>query len=189
MPAKTKPATVEEYLASLPAERREAIQAVREVVNRRLPEGFEEGISYGMIGWYVPHSLYPAGYHCDPRLPLPFAGLGSQKHHLSFHAMWLYVSSQDRARFEAAWAKTGKTLRMGAGCIRFERPEDLALDVLGDAMARCSVSEWIRIYEAARTQRGAARGKKAPAKKATAKRAGATRRPKVAAGSRQSRRR
>jgi hypothetical protein len=173
MPAKPKPrkpSTVEEYVAALPPDRREAIQAVRETVNRNLPKGYEEGIQYGMIGWYVPHSIYPAGYHCDPSVALPFAGLASQKNHMSFHVMSVYGSSKERAWFEAAWAKTGKRLDMGAACVRFRRLEDVALDVLGQAVARTPVAEWVRVYEGLRatTKSGRADAKRA-AKKAAAK--------------------
>ena len=179
-----KPRTVDEYVSALPSDRREAIQAVRDAVNRRLPKGYEEGISYGMIGWYVPHSIYPAGYHCDPRLPLPFAGLASQKNHMSFHVMSLYMSSKDRGWFEDAWKKAGKKLEMGAACVRFRRVEDVALDVLGEAVARCPVDEWIRIYEAARDRGGGARAKKASPQGKTEKR---TKKTSVASGQRRRR--
>ena len=172
MPAKpAQPASVEAYLAALPPDRRTAMQAVRSAVNARLPKGYAEGVAYGMIGWSVPHSLYPAGYHCDPKQPLPFAGLGSNKGGMSLHLMCVYGDAALRARFEAAWKKTGKKLDLGAACLRFKTVEDLALDVIGDTIAAVPVAEYVRRYEAARAGSAKPAGQRAPAKDAPAKKA------------------
>ena len=146
--------TVEQYLASLPEDRCAAISAVRDVILRNLDSGYEEGITYGMIGYFVPHSSYPAGYHCDPKMPVPFANLGSQKNYMSLHVMCLYSSGDEdgpagklQTWFRAEWAKTGKKLDMGKACIRFKKLDDLALDVIGQAIAKVPVAKWIAMNE------------------------------------------
>lgn len=141
-------ATVEEYLAELPEDRRQALSAVRETILRHLPEGFEEGMQYGMIGYYVPHRLYPAGYHCDPRQPLPFASLASQKNYMSLYLGCVYGSESEADWFRDAYLATGKKLDMGKSCVRFKRLDDLPLDVVGQAIARTPVAEFIARYEA-----------------------------------------
>ena len=128
--------TVDQYLAELPDDRREAISAVREVIVKNLPKGYEEGMSYGMIGYHVPHSIYPAGYHCDPKQPLPFAGLASQKNHMAFYLMCVYSDTEYEKWFREAWAKSGKKLDMGKSCIRFKKLEDLPLPVVGAAIKK-----------------------------------------------------
>src|SRR5256712_7710699 len=105
--------TVQEYLKELPADRREAINAVRGVILANLPKGYEECMSYGMIGYVVPHSLYPAGYHCDPKLPLLFANLASQKNHVAIYLMCCYGDPATEQWFRKAWQATGKKLDMG----------------------------------------------------------------------------
>jgi hypothetical protein len=141
----SKAATVEAYLAELPPDRREAISAVRQVILQNLDPDYEEGMQYGMIGYYVPHRLYPPGYHCDPRQPLGFACLGSQKNYMSLYMMPVYGDSDDW--FQKAWAKTGKKLDMGKSCIRFRKVDDLALDVVAEAIRRMPAKKWIQIYE------------------------------------------
>src|SRR5262245_9576392 len=170
-----RPTTVDEYLASLPSDRREAIQTVRAEINRRLPAGYREGMAYGMIGWCVPKELYPAGYPCDPSAPLPFAGLASQKSHMSLHLMPVYGSPPLRERFEAAWKKTGKRLDMGKACIRFKRVEDVALDVIGDTVASIPVDTWVKQFEDARRGRT---GKPAGSKGSKRKGGGEPKKPK-----------
>lgn len=145
----SKAETVDAYLAGLPAQRREALARVREVINGNLPEGYVEGMAYGMIGWCVPHSIYPAGYHCNPEMGLPFASLASQKNHMSLGLMFVYGSTEQRARFLEAWKKSGRKLDMGAACVRFQRLDDLPLDVIGRAIARVSVAAFVRHYEEA----------------------------------------
>jgi hypothetical protein len=165
----SKATTVKDYLAELPADRRAAIQAVREVILKNLDDDFEEGITYGMIGYYVPHSIYPPGYHCDPRQPLPFANLASQKNHMALYLMCVYADQEQRKRFETDWKKAGKKLDMGKSCVRFKRLEDLALDVIGETIRRVSARKYIETCERALTSR-----QKAPAKKAAAVRKAAT---------------
>ncbi len=147
----SKATTVEEYLAGLPEDRRQAIEAVRAVILRNLDKDYEEGMQYGMIGYYVPHHVYPAGYHCDPRQPLPFAGLASQKNHCSLYLMCVYGESEVSKWFQEAWAKTGKKLDMGKACVRFKKSEDLALDVIGETIRRVPAAKYIAVCEAART--------------------------------------
>ena len=144
----SKAKTVKEYLASLPPDRRSALEAVRKVILKNLDKDYEEGMSYGMIGYYVPHKIYPPGYHCDPRQPLPFGGLASQKNHMAVHLMCIYGDSDQESWFRKEWAKTGKKLDMGKSCIRFKKIEDLALDVIGKAIARVPAKEYIGYYEA-----------------------------------------
>jgi hypothetical protein len=144
----SKATSVEQYLSELPEDRRAALRAIREVILKHLPTGYAEGMQYGMIGYFVPHSRYPAGYHCDPRQPLPFGGLASQKNHMAVYLMGLYGDSASEKSFRAAWAKTGKKLDMGKCCIRFKRLEDLPLDLLGNTIASMSVDKYIAAYEA-----------------------------------------
>ncbi len=144
--------TVDEYLASLPDDRRAAIQAVRQVVLDNLEGGYQEGMSYGMIGYFVPHSIFPSGYHCNPKDPLPFAGLASQKNHMSLYLMSLYMGSdgaEDRW-FETEWAKSGKKLDKGKACLRFKKLEDLDLSIIGEAVRRMPAQRYIEIYQSAR---------------------------------------
>jgi hypothetical protein len=145
----SKAATVEHYLAELPEDRRKAIEAVRQVVLKNLDKDFEEGIQYGMIGYYVPHRVYPAGYHCDPKQPLPFAGLASQKNYMSLYLMCAYGDTPLAQWFREAWVKTGKKLDMGKSCVRFTKVEDLALDVIGEAIKRVPAKKYIEHCEAA----------------------------------------
>ncbi|MFM9996470.1 MAG: DUF1801 domain-containing protein [Phycisphaerales bacterium] len=161
----SKATTVAAYLASLPPDRRGAIEAVRKVILRNLDKGYQETMQYGGIGYSVPHSTYPAGYHCDPRQPLPFAGLGSQKHYMSLGLMSLYGSPEDDRSFRAAWAKTGKKLDMGKVCIRFRRVEDLALDVIAEAVRRTPVKAYIAYYEKALLTMNKAAAARAEARK------------------------
>lgn len=161
----SKAATVAEYLASLTPDRRDAIQAVREVILKNLDKNYVENMSYGMICYCVPHSIFPQGYHCDPRQALPFAGLASQKGYMSVYLMCIYGSDKERPAFERAWAKTGKKLDMGKSCIRFKKVEDLALDVIGDAIRRIPAAEYIRRYENALTRMKKTAAKPKPASK------------------------
>lgn len=142
----SKAVTVQQYLAELTPDRRSAIEVVRAVILKNLDPIFEEGMLYGMIGYYVPHRVYPAGYHCDPKQPLPFAGLASQKNYMSVY-LGCYDHPENERWFHAAWAKTGKKLDMGKCCIRFKKLEDLALDVIGELVRRMPAREFIQHYE------------------------------------------
>lgn len=153
-------ATVEDYLAGLPEDRRAVVTAVRDVVNANLPPGYREGMQYGMIGWAVPHDLYPAGYHADPAQPLPLAALASQKRCVTLHLMGLYLGGADasgapadREWFEEAWRSTGRKLDMGASCVRFRTLDDVPLDVVAEAIGRLTVDDYITRYEASPASR------------------------------------
>jgi len=152
----SKASTVQAYLRSLPADRRAAISAVRDVILKNLDPSYEEGMQYGMIGYYVPHSVYPKGYHCDPKQPLPFAMLASQKNYMSLYLMCVYGGGDDESAgskharwLREAWAKTGKKLDMGKSCIRFKKAEDLPLELIGEAVKRVPAASYIRAIEAA----------------------------------------
>lgn len=150
----SKAATVAQYLAELPVERQTTMLAVAEVIRKNLDPDVQEGIQYGMIGYFVPHRIYPAGYHCNPKEPLPFAGLASQKNYMSLYMMGLYLDAGDGQGgelsrwFQEAWAKTGKKLDMGKSCIRFKRLDDLPLDVVGETIRRMTAKGYIAQYEA-----------------------------------------
>ena len=147
----SKATTVAQYLAELPEDRRAILSAVRDVIRANIDPGFSEGVGYGMIGWVVPHATYPAGYHCDPKQPLPFASLASQKNHMALYLCSVYVDDgRESDWFRAAWAKTGKKLDMGKSCIRFKKIKDLALDVIAESFRRMTVEKFITQYEAAR---------------------------------------
>lgn len=146
-PMQSKATTVKEYLASLPEERRKAIEAVRQVILKNLDKDYEEGMQYGMIGYYVPHKVFPAGYHCDPKQPLPFACLASQKNHMALYVMGCYGSPEGEKKFRDDWAKTGKKLDMGKSCIRFKKWDDLALDVIGRTIKSMPAKKYIAQYQ------------------------------------------
>jgi uncharacterized protein YdhG (YjbR/CyaY superfamily) len=167
--------SVAEYLASLPEDRRAIVSAVRDVINKNLPKGYAESMQYGMIGWSVPHSAYPAGYHCDPRQPVPFAGLASQKAYVSLYLMCSYGMDEERQHLIEGFAKAKKKLDMGKGCIRFKKLADLPLDVVGRAIKRVPLARFLAHYESAvqaegKRPRQAAAKKKAAKKKKPAKR-------------------
>lgn len=171
----SKAATVEQYLAELPPERRESIKIVRDVIRRNIDKKAKEQMQYGMIGWAIPHSIFPKGYHCDPKQPLPFAGLASQKNHMSMYVMMTYGNGAEEAWLRDRWAAAGKKLDMGKCCIRFRRLEDLPLDVVAEMFRRISADDYIAYYErmlaemdAAKAARKAAKGGGKPAGKAAA---------------------
>jgi hypothetical protein len=144
----SKAATVEEYLASLPPERRAAISAVRDVIRENLDKDMREVMQYGMIGYCVPHDVYPDGYHCNPKEPLPVAGLGNQKNHMSLYLMAVYGNEAEAKRFQQEWKKSGKKLDMGKACIRFKKLEDLPLEVIAGTFQRLKAKDYIKHYEA-----------------------------------------
>jgi hypothetical protein len=141
----SKAATVAQYLKDLPEDRHAVISAVRKVILDNLPAGFEECMNYGMIGYVVPHSIYPAGYHCNPKDPLPFACLASQKNHMALYLMTVYDPLGNW--FQTEWEKTGKKLDMGKSCIRFKKLEDLPLDLISRTIAKVSVRDYIAYCE------------------------------------------
>ena len=145
-----KPQTVDDYLSSLSEERREVLQTVRQAILQNLPQGYEEGIQYGMIGYYVPHQIYPAGYHADPRQPVPFAGLASQKNHMAIYLMSVYADPELECWFREAWINAGKKLDMGKSCVRFKKLDAVPLDVIAETVRRVPVSDFIDQYESSR---------------------------------------
>lgn len=177
------PTTVAEYLAALPADRRQAIQAVRTVILDNLPQGYEEGIQYGMIAWYVPHSVYPPGYHCDPSQPVPFVSLASHKNHMAIYLMPLYAEPEALQWFRSAWTGAGHRLDMGKSCVRFRRIEDVPLDVVGQAIARFPVRKYLALYEstrtAPRTSRSARSSRRTPAPSPGARATSRPRKPRT----------
>ncbi len=143
----SKAPTVAKYLAELPPERRAEVERVRKVFRENLDPGFREGMGYGMIAYSVPLETYPIGYHCDPKLPLGFAGLAAQKNGYSFYLMCLYGDAKREKEFRDAWAKTGKKLDMGKACVRFKSADDVALDVLAKTLRSVSMKSYIASYE------------------------------------------
>ncbi|HJP61916.1 MAG TPA: DUF1801 domain-containing protein [Mucilaginibacter sp.] len=140
--------TPEEYIASLPPDRQEAVSKIRESILKNLPEGFEETIGYGMLGYVVPHSVYPKGYHCNPKVPLPYPNLGSQKNAVVLHAMNIYGSDKLREWFTNEYPKHCKTkLDMGKGCIRFKKMDDIPYALIGELSSKLTVQQWIDICE------------------------------------------
>ena len=140
--------TPSEYLAAIPDERREAFSRLRETILENLPDGFEEGISYGMVGYVVPHRHYPAGYHCDPKQPLPFASIASQKNFIALYHMGLYADEELLHWFVSEYPKHSKAkLDMGKSCIRFKKTEQIPFDLIAQLMQKVSMDEWIARYE------------------------------------------
>ena len=161
----SKATTVRQYLAELPVDRCAAIEVVRAVILKNLDPVFEEGMRYGMIGYYVPHRVYPPGYHCDPKQPLPFICLASQKNYMSVYLGCVYGPEREKP-FREAWAKTGKRLDMGKSCIRFRKIDDLALDVIGESIRRVRARQFIEYYESV-IQTTLRRAARSPAAKPT----------------------
>ncbi len=143
----SRASTVEEYLLSLPPERRAAVEAVRRVIRKNLPKGFEEGMQYGMIGYYVPLEIYPDTYNGQP---LGLAALASQKNYLSLYLMAVYANPDLREWFEGAYRASGKKLDMGKSCVRFKSVEDLPLELIGEAISRVGMREFISTFEESR---------------------------------------
>jgi len=140
--------TPDEYVASLPPGRKEAISKLREVILKNLPPGFEETMGYGMLGYVVPHSIYPKGYHCDPKVPLPYMNLGSQKNFIALHAMCVYGSSKLYDWFTNEYPKHCKTkLDMGKACIRFKKMDDIPYELIGELASKFTVQQWIEKCE------------------------------------------
>lgn len=142
--------TVEGYIKEVPSERLEAFTTLRNTVLKNIPKGFEECMGYGMIGYVVPHNIYPAGYHCDPKIPLPFVSIASQKNFIALYHMGIYANPQLLEWFVAEYPKHCKTkLDMGKGCIRFKKPDDIPFKLIGELLKKISVKEWIARYEEA----------------------------------------
>ncbi len=140
-----------DYLKEVPVERREAFSKLRETILKNLPKGFEERMTYGMIGYVVPHSIYPSGYNCDPKLPLGMINLASQKNFIALYHTGIYLQPELLKWFTTEYPKhTEVKLDMGKGCIRFKKPGDIPLKLIGELVKKVSVKEYIAAYEKAR---------------------------------------
>lgn len=138
----------DDYISKLPEDRQEVISKLRKVVLDNLPKGFSEEMSYGMIGYVVPHSIYPDGYHCDPKLPLPFMSMASQKNFVAFYHMGIYADEKLLDWFVKEYPKHSKyKLDMGKSCIRFKRMNDIPYDLIGELVSKVSVDDWINRYD------------------------------------------
>ncbi len=144
----SKAGSVKEYLKEVPDNRKKYFNQLRDTIRANLPEGFQEEMSYGMIGYVVPHSIYPGGYHSSPDLPLPFVNIGSQKKHIAVYHMGLYASPEILDWFVKEYPKHSRLqLDMGKSCIRFKKPEHIPFELIGQLMKKMTVKEWITIYE------------------------------------------
>ena len=140
--------TVESYIESVPEERKAAFLRIRDIIRNNIPTGFVEVMNYGMIGYVVPHSIYPAGYHCSPTEPLPFLGLASQKNSISLYHMGIYQNEDLRNWFIEEWRKISKhKIDIGKSCIRFKFLDEIPFDALKELVRKITVEEWISIYE------------------------------------------
>jgi len=140
----------EAYIEQIPEDRKAAITKLRTVINKNIPKGFEEGILYKMIGWYVPHSIYPDGYHCDPKTPLPFMNLASQKNFIALYNSGIYADKKIHDWFVNEYPKhTKRKLDMGKSCIRFKYIDDIPYDLIGELACKLTPEQWINIYESA----------------------------------------
>ena len=140
--------SLNEYLESIPVERKEAIEQLIEVLKTNLPDGFALELSYGHLGFVVPHSLYPSGYHCDPKAPLPFINIASQKNFIALYHMGLYMNDEIYNWFVAEYPKhSTKKLDMGKSCIRFKKVEDIPYDLIGQLAQKITPEQWINMYE------------------------------------------
>ena len=144
----SKAATVKEYLAELPEDRKEAMTQLRETIIKSLPEGFKEQMSYGMITYVVPHSIYPAGYHCDPKQALPFLSIASQKNFVAFYHMGIYAKPDLLQWFTQEYPKhTDAKMDMGKSCVRFKKPDQIPHKLIGQLIKKVTVKDWIKTYE------------------------------------------
>lgn len=140
--------TPQQYLDELPEDRKEPIQKLRRQILDNLPMGIEETMGYGMLGYVIPHSVYPSGYHCDPKLPLPFMNLASQKNFIGVYSMAIYAKNELYNWFTSEYAKRCKyKLDMGKSCIRLKRIDDIPYELIGELTSKISAEEWIQIYE------------------------------------------
>ena len=140
--------TPEQYIKELPADRKEAITKLRNSVLKNLPKGFKETMSYGMLGYVVPHEIYPGGYHCEPKLPLPFANIASQKNFIAFYHMGVYAMPELLKWFTTEYPKhSSAKLEMGKSCFRFKKLEYIPYKLIGELIKKVSVKDWIKVYE------------------------------------------
>ena len=144
----SKASTPDEYFDSLPEERKTVMLELRKVIRKNLPKGFQEVMGYGMPGYVVPHKLYRSGYHCDPKQPLPFMGLASQKNSINIYHMGIYADPKLMKWFTTEFPKhSTKKLDMGKSCIRFKKPEDIPMKLIGELSSKMTPEDWIELYE------------------------------------------
>lgn len=144
----SKASTVDEYIASLPDDRKEALTKLRKEIKKNLPKGFEECMSYGMIGYVVPHKIYPDGYHCTPELPLPFMAIASQKNFVALYHMGIYGDAKLMDWFVNQYSKMITTkIDMGKSCLRFKKMEQIPYTLIGELASKITVKDWIEKYE------------------------------------------
>lgn len=140
--------TPDDYMASLPEDRKTVLSRLRSLANEHLPDGFEETLSYGMIGWVVPHELYPKGYHCNPELPLPFLNMASQKNFIAVYHSGIYANKELHDWFVGEYPKHSRyKLDMGKSCIRFKKLDDIPYPLLGELFEKITPEQWIELYE------------------------------------------
>lgn len=144
----SKATSPEQYIAELPEERKQAISKLRAIILKNLPTGFEEQMSYGMLGYVVPHSIYPDGYHCNPKLPLPFLNLASQKNFIAIYHSGVYADPELLQWFRTAYSKDNTAkLDMGKSCIRFKKMEAIPFALIGELVSKMTPQDWIKVYE------------------------------------------
>ena len=144
----SKATTPQEYIDSLPEERKQAMTQLRKIILKNLPKGFSEVMNYGMLGYVVPHSLYPSGYHCDPKQPLPFMNVASQKNFVAVYHMGVYADKALLKWFTNEYSKHSKTkLDMGKSCLRFKNMAQIPFKLIGDLASKMTPQQWIAIYE------------------------------------------
>ena len=144
----SKAITPDQYMEELPEDRKQAMKELRKEIKKNIPKGFKESMGYGMMGWAVPHSIYPAGYHCTPEDPLPFLGVASQKNFIAVYHMGVYASPELLKWFTSEYPKYSKTkLDMGKSCIRFKKMDQIPFKLIGELASKMTVQEWIDLYE------------------------------------------
>ncbi|MCB9223314.1 MAG: DUF1801 domain-containing protein [Crocinitomicaceae bacterium] len=147
---KIEASNMDNYISKLPEDRQEAMNKLRSAIGSKIPKGFEEGMSYGMPGWVIPHSLYPSGYHCKPEEPLPFLSIASQKNFIAVYHMGIYAEPKLLKWFTEEFPKhSNKKLDMGKSCMRFKKMEDIPFDLMGELASKMTAEEWINKYESA----------------------------------------
>ena len=144
----SKATTPEQYLVELPEERRVVMEKLRKVTLENLPKGFKEVMAYGMLGYVVPHELYPKGYHCDPKLPLGFFNIASQKNSINMYHMVIYGNKEIHDWFVSEYPKhCNSKLDMGKSCVRFKKLDDIPYNLIGELLSKITVEQWIEMYE------------------------------------------
>ena len=145
---KYEASTPEEYISQIPEDRQPVVEKIRAIIKENLPEGFEEGITYNMLGYYVPHSIYPDGYHCDPKQPLPFMNVASQKNSVNLYHSGIYANPEFHDWFVNEYPKHSKRkLDMGKSCVRFKKMDDIPYELIAELCTKITVEDWINTYE------------------------------------------